>query len=204
MRYFIFIFIVMVLNGHANLYPFNMSKQEYYSLSGEQRLSSWEKQAALKHKIETKKMKKKYKYVQKDYNPKLVVRISEGKFKQMKKGYYILPFELEKYEVKKIPVYHLKYNTIHHHIWVTYQDLGLYLGVKAHDVYKRKEKYISRDIGFFNKHNYSFRPSIVLINNNIRKNISKRVSFKNMYNANNLKVQVELRRKKHKYGRLRN
>ena len=47
MKYLIFILFVIVLNGGANVYPFDMNKQQYLSLTNKEKLRSWEKQASV-------------------------------------------------------------------------------------------------------------------------------------------------------------
>jgi len=185
MRYIIFIFIVIVLNSGASVYPFNMGKHKYLALSMQEKLSLWEEQAGLPKRLRYK-----------EYEKNILVDISQGDFKHMKHSYYIAPFTLAKNEVKKIPVYNKKYNTFHHYIWVTYQDTGLYLGVTPHNKYKRGNKYVSSDIDFFSKISYFNRPAIVFKNNKWRHGSKQRASFEGKYNAYNLQVRVKLQTKR--------
>ena len=117
MKYFIYISLIVVLNGCATSYPFNMSEEQYLTLSKKQKLQSWEKQAVLNNKLKIQKMKKQMQLSKQQHElqvqqnskihslenrNKIVVNISRGDFKYMKHGYYISPFELNKYEVKKL------------------------------------------------------------------------------------------------------
>lgn len=200
MRYLIFILFVMVLNVTASVYPFDMSKKEYLSLNKSEKLKNWERYAvvndSLYHHQNQYEPNNKVYALHKDNQSKITVTISKGYFKYMKRGYYIPSFELVKYEVKKIPVYNLKNNNLHHHIWVSYQDIGLYLGIKPHKQYERKEKYISKDSDYFNKLTYSYKPALMIKNHHWRKGVNKKVSFKGTYSGTNLNVRIKLKTKK--------
>jgi len=162
-----------------------MKAQEYFSLNQQSKLNAWEQQAKINKHM-------KYKEIEKEIR----VDISQGDFKHMKQGYIIPAFELNKYEVKKIPVYNKKYNTLHHYIWVTYQDIGLYLGIKPHKQYKNKMKYISQDVDYFNKISYFTRPVLIQKVAQWKRGSKKSVSFEGVYNAYNLSVKIYLKTKK--------
>ena len=162
-----------------------MSAQEYFSLNQKFKLMAWEKEANIRHGL-------KYK----DKEKKILVQISKGDFKHMKQGYYIPSFELKKYEVKKIAVYNKKYNTLHHYIWVSYQDMGLYLGIVPHKKYKTQSKYISQDVDYFNKVSYFYRPALLLKSPQWRGGMKNNISFEGVYNAYNLSVTIHLKTKR--------
>lgn len=207
MKYFIYILIVIFLNGCYSSYPLNMTKEEYMSLSVEDRIKSKEKQEALDVALEielvkndTIKREHKNKLelqqnelvndLYKRTNDKITVSISEGSFRSLGNDYYIPAFEVAKYEVKKIPVYEASKNKIHHFIWVTYQNIGLYLGVKPHEKYSMLDKYISSDGKYFSKVKNSLKPAIVLRNSKWRRGENSKVSFDGFYDAYNLNIYI--------------
>lgn len=207
MKYFIYILIVIFLNGCYSSYPLNMTKEEYMSLSVEERIKSKEKQEALDVALEielvkndTIKREHKNKLelqqnelvndLYKRTNDKITVSISEGSFRSLGNDYYIPAFEVAKYEVKKIPVYEASKNKIHHFIWVTYQNIGLYLGVKPHEKYSMLDKYISSDGKYFSKVKNSLKPAIVLRNSKWRRGENSKVSFDGFYDAYNLNIYI--------------
>ena len=202
MKYFIFILFVIVLNGEASVYPFDMNKQQYLSLSNKEKLRSWEKYATVNdalyhHKNQYEPNNKVYD-LYKTMQNKITVTITKGHFRYMKKGYYIPPFELVKYEVKRVRVYSLKNNNFHHFIWVSYQDIGLYIGIKPHKQYEIVDKYISKQSDYFNKLTYAYKPAVIVKSNRWKKGVHKKVSFKGTYNATDLNVKINLKSKKRK------
>jgi len=186
MRYFIIIFISLVLNANCSIYPFNLNAEEYFSLTKKQKLYLWEKQAYQKSDYEDD-------FKENEFDNKMIVSITNGNFKHMKNRYHISTFEILKHEVKKIPVYDLQYNTVHHYIWVTYQNLGLYIGVKAHKQY-RTSSYILDNNDYFSKITYLNKPAIVLTPKYKRSVFSKKVSFIGMYNGRNLDVKIRFKK----------
>ena len=207
MKYFITILIAMVLNGCALAYPLNMNEEQFLSLSQKEQMESLEKQAVLDNNLKIQRIKKQMQQKQYQHElqlqqnnqihelytknrDKVAVTINDGSFKNMRRGYYIAPFELVKFEVKRVPVYSLKNNNFHHYIWVSYQDLGLYVGVKVKKQYKGIEHYISLTDQHFNKLTYAYKPAVIVIHNHWDKVINKRISFKGSFDATNLNVIV--------------
>jgi len=193
-----------------------MTKKEYGSLSKKEKLESLEKQAVLDNKLEiqriqsqmqTKKFQHELQLQQnkqvydfyKRNKTKIVVTISGGDFKNMRRGYYIAPFELVKNEVKRISVYSLQNNNFHHYLWVTYQDLGLHIGVRPHKQYERVDKYISSNTGYFKKLSYDYKPAVIIINHYAEKIINKNISFIGPYDANNLNVSIYVKDKRREF-----
>jgi len=185
MPYSIYILILIVLNSSVFAFPFDMSAHEYYSLNQKAKLKAWEQSSNIEPRLKYKEIEKKIRVV-----------ISKGDFRFMKQGYIIPAFELKKYEVKKVPVYNKKYNTLHHYIWVTYQDIGLYLGIKPHQQYKTLTKYNSQDVDFFNKVSYFNRAALIVKEPKWRSGSKQKVSFEGTYNAYNLDVSIYLKTKR--------
>lgn len=199
--------IPLLFTGCFSSYPLNLSEAEYNQLTFEEKLRAKEYQTKIQHEQQLEREKTKrhqaqlqyeltlneHKRLEKLYKKSdeiLFVSITGGSFKHMKKGYYIRPFEIRPYEVKKIPVFHKKYNSVHHHIWVSYQPEALYLGVVPLKHYKHMKSYMANNSDLLFR-NYD-KPYIIPRSSKWRDDTLYTVSFKDNYDAMNIKVRLFL------------
>lgn len=202
--------VIFFFTGCFTSYPMNLTKEEYKLLSIEQKVKLKKQQTILDNKVQIKRIeyqKQQAKFLHEKQNredeklirltkinsEKLVIHINKGNFSNID-DYFIVPFELRKFEVKKINVYNKRTKRIRFYLWVSFQETGLYIGVKPRKNYKNLSSYASMNNNdFFD--NLSFKPAVIPYSYKWRKNKKYEVSFTSRYyKAQNLNVQVLLKR----------
>lgn len=201
---------VFLFSGCFSSYPLNLTKEEYEPLTLEKKIQLKKQQAILDNKIKIKrieyekqqakflyeKQQKEQEKLEKLYKTnrdKILVFISNGKFSKINE-YFIVPFEVKKFEVKKIKVFNKKTNRLSFYLWVSFQETGLYIGIEPKKFYKKLDSYVSVNNNDFFK-NLSFKPAIIPYSHKWFKNKKYIISYKSRYyKAQNLKVEILLKR----------
>lgn len=203
MKYLYLALLIFFFTGCISSYPLNLSKEEYQSLSIEEKIKVKKAQANLDNKLRIQRIKRDFelrklelKMDQELYNlynksdEKLIVSIKDGNFRYMKNGYYIEAFEIVKYEVKKIKVYDKKYHSFHHNIWVSFQETGLYFGIEPKYIFRNMNSYVSFNPNDFFRDSRQYLPYLISFNPSWQKSRNHIISFDSKYRANKLKVSI--------------
>lgn len=202
------IFITIFYTGCFSSYPMNLSKDEYNMLSLQERITLKEKQSKLdnERKIESlrnQRQREKYEYaialreaekIERLYeqnNQRLFVSFHNGVIKQRSKGYYISPFEIATYEVKKVPVYTKNSRYRQYNLWVSFQPEGFYIGVKPPKAFNHLDSFIYSNIRKLIEKSHN-KPVIIPRSRKWYKEHTYTISLHNPFNAKDLKATLYL------------
>ncbi len=206
--FYLLIILTLFLKGCFSSYPMNLTKEEYQQLNLQDRLILKEKQAQLDNKLRIQRVKKEQeankqahelaliesKKVEKLYKrspEKLFVSITQGEIKQLKKGYFIKPFEIVPYEVKRLNVYRKNSNRVHHNIWVSFQPEGFYIGLYLPKQLQHLNSFVTANIEEFFTNSY-YHPYVIPRSQKWYFDRTYNITFKQHYEAKNLKVKLYL------------
>ncbi len=207
--FYLLIILTFFLKGCFSSYPLNLSKEEYSQLNLQDKLKVKERQAKLDNQLRIQKVQKKReenKYahelaliekekVERLYNKsdeKLYVSISNGSIKYLKKGYFIKPFEIVPYEVKRLNIYAKNSTRIHHNLWVSFQPEGFYIGLYPPKQLQHLKSFITANIDELITNSY-YQPFVIPRSQRWYLDKKYKLSFKHQYEAKNITVILYLK-----------
>lgn len=201
-------FICILFTGCLSSYPMNLSKDEYNMLSLQEKIELKEKQAKLNNKrnieaLKNKRQKEKYEYelalqeskrvehLYEHSTEELFVSFSHGSFKQLPKGYFIAPFSIVPYEVKKIPVYSKNSTYKQFDLWVSFQNEALYVGIKPPKSFKHLKSFVYSDMQKLITKSYH-KPIVIPRSRKWYREYTYKISFNNQIEAKDLHITLYL------------
>lgn len=200
----------ILFSGCLSSYPMNLSEKEYESLTLKEKVELRKEQEKFDTKLNIQRLKNQrarekqqyelalkeqenLKQLYKNSKSKVIIFIEKGEIFGTKE-YFIAPFEIQKFEVKKIKVYDKNARYVKGAFWISFQESGLYIAVEPKSAYKSMNSYTSyTNRGFFQNLNKS-KPAIIPFSYDWYKAKRYKASFKSNYKqANNIEVRVLLK-----------
>lgn len=210
MRVLLYLAIALLFSGCFSSYPMNLTKEEYEKLSLNKRVELRKEQERLNTKIYLQRLKNQKAKEQQEYklslkeqenlkelykssNSKAIVFIQNGELFGNKE-YFIIPFEIQKFEVKKINYYDKNARYIKGSFWVSFQESGLYLAIDPKPSHKNLNSYVSYTNKDFFRNLNKTKPAIIPFSHKWYKTKIYKISFKNNYKeAKNIEVRILLK-----------